>query len=113
VEAKCPYTQRNVTPIETCSSPSFCYNVQSNGSKQRISLRREYPYFCKAHGQMVIGQRPWHDFVVSTTKGTEIQRINFILGKQASTCINIILVVPEIVSPMYTIGKPIRKYSHT
>jgi len=26
---------------------------------------------------MAIGPRPWCDFVVHTTKGTEIQRINF------------------------------------
>ena len=73
LEVKCPYTQRNVTPIEACSSPGFCCNVHNDG-KQSISLRREHPYFCQVQGQMAIGEHSWCDFVVHTTKGTEIQK---------------------------------------
>ena len=36
LEVKCPYTQRNVTPIEACSSPGFCCNVHNDG-KQSFS----------------------------------------------------------------------------
>ena len=119
VEVKCSYTQRNVTPIEACSSPGFCCNVKSNGGKQCISLRREHPYFCQVQGQMAIGQRPWCDFVVHTTKGTEIQRINFDQTfwesklQPALTSFYTNYVVHEIVSPMHTVGKLIRKYKYT
>ena len=103
--------------IEACDSPGFCCNTVILGDKPCICLRKEHPYFSQVQGQMGIGQRPWCDFVVHTTKGTEIQCIKFdkmfwdqdLLPKLTEFYMN--SVAPEIVSPMHTLGQPIRKFS--
>ena len=114
LEIKCPYSQRNVTPIEACDSPGFCCCTKMIGGKPSISLRKEHPYFSQVQGQMGIGQRPWCDFVVHTTKGTEVQRIKFdeafwdqeLLPKLMEFYMN--SIAPEIVSPMHALGQPMR-----
>ena len=75
VEVKCPYTNRNYTPIEACSSPGFCCDLVN--SQQVIHLRRNHIYFAQVQGQMGIGKRPWCDFVIYTTKGISVERVLF------------------------------------
>jgi hypothetical protein len=111
LEVKCPYSQRDKTPREACSSSDyFCCHVV-NGT---VSLRKNHPYYSQVQGQMGIGMRPWCDFVIYTTKGISIERIKFdsrfweieLLPKLKEfyrKC-----VAPEIVSPMHAIGQPIR-----
>jgi len=63
---------------------------------------------------MAVGDRPWCDFVVYTTKGISVQRIEFdkdywektLLPKLIEFYDNIL--GPEIVSPVHVIGLPIR-----
>ena len=40
IEVKCPYTQRNSTPAEACSSPGFCCKLESHSDgTQTLKLR--------------------------------------------------------------------------
>ena len=66
---------------------------------------------------MAVGQRPWCDFVIFTTKGINVERIlfdddywqNTLLPKLESffdKCL-----APEIVSLMHALGLPIRDLS--
>ena len=49
IEVKCPYSHRNRTPLEACSFPGFCCNVQSNESgTQVLHLRAESYIFCSS-----------------------------------------------------------------
>ena len=78
LEVKCPYAQRNVTPAEACLTPGFCCTLQVNpdGTTQ-LFLRTNHIYYAQVQGQMAVGNRPWCDFVIYTTKGINVQRIQF------------------------------------
>ena len=66
---------------------------------------------------MAIGERPWCDFVIYTTKGVSVQRVLFnkkfwlddLLPKLVSFYDN--CVIPEIVSPIHSLGLPVRDLS--
>ena len=65
---------------------------------------------------MAVGERTWCDFVVYTQKGCSIQRIYFnkifwdnLLSKLTTFYDN--YAVPEIVSPMHSVGLPVRDLS--
>ena len=115
IEVKCPYTARNITPVETCLLPKFCCTLTKNhhGHEQMI-LPTSHQYYAQIQGQMAIGCTPWCDFVVYTTKGINIQRVQFnadywddsLLPKLSEfydSCL-----APEIVSPVHALGLPIR-----
>ena len=63
---------------------------------------------------MAVGLRPWCDFVVYTTKGVSVQRIQFdndywdneLLPKLIDFYEN--CIAPEIVSPIHVLGMPVR-----
>lgn len=113
LEIKCPYTSRNVTPIEACSQSGF-YCKASDG---KLNLKETHHYYAQVQGQMAIGERPWCDFVVFTLKGISVQRIRFetaywtdkLLPKLTSFYDN--CVAPELVSPVHVLGLPIRDLS--
>ena len=110
VEVKCPYTQRERTPLEACSSPGFCCDAQ-------LHLRRNHLYYAQVQGQMAVGQRPWCDFVVYTAKGINVERIQFDQGYWQNTLLPKLeaffdnCLGPEVVSPMHALGLPIRDLS--
>ena len=116
LEVKCPYAQRNVTPAEACSTPGFCCTLQVNpdGATQLL-LRTNHIYYAQVLGQMAVGNRPWCDFVIYTTKDINVQRIQFdkvywektLLPKLTEFYDN--CLGPEIVSPV--LGLPIRNLS--
>jgi len=62
---------------------------------------------------MVIGNRPWCDFVIYTTKGVNVHQVQFdkdywnltLLPKLTTFYDN--CVAPEIVSPVHVLGIPI------
>ena len=118
LEVKCPFSHRNVTPEDACKDKQFCCAVQdkADGSKE-VVLKRGHLYFAQVQGQMAVGERPWCDFVVYTTQGLSIQRVLFdsdywnklLLPKLVSFYNN--CVVPEIVSPIHTLGLPLRDLS--
>jgi len=118
LEVKCPFSHHNVTPEEACQDKQFCCAVQedADGTKQ-VVLKRDHPYFAQIQGQMAIGERPWCDFVVYTTKGLSVHRVlfdidyweNILLPKLVSFYDN--CIAPEIVSPIHTPGLPLRDLS--
>ena len=118
LEVKCPYAQRNVTPAEACSTPGFCCTLQVNpdGTTQ-LFLRTNHIYYAQVQGQMAVGNRPWCDFVIYTSKGISVQRIQFdkvywektLLPKLTEFYDN--CLGPEIVSPVHVLGLPIRNLS--
>ena len=63
---------------------------------------------------MAIGNRPWCDFVLYTTKGVDVQLVQFDEGYWTATLLPKLAtfydncVAPEIVSPMHVLGMPIR-----
>lgn len=112
LEVKCPYSLKDKTPQQACSSPGFCCTL--DGDQQSLHLRENHLYYSQVQGQMAIGHRPWCDFVIYTTKGISVERINFnqkfwedeLLPKLCDFyryCI-----APEIVSPLHVLGLPIR-----
>lgn len=113
LEVKCPYTQRNITPAEACSTPGFCCMLEDNpDGTPRLFLCTNHLY-----NAQVQGHRPWSDFVVYTTKGIHVQRIKFdkvywekkLLPKLIEFYDN--SLGPEIVSPVHVLGLPIRNMS--
>ena len=65
VEIKCPYSARNLSPIEAGKSPNFFCDVI--GSK--LKLKHSHPYYSQVQGQMAVTERYWCDFVVCMKKG--------------------------------------------
>ena len=112
LEIKCPFKHKNSTPQEACRDPTFCCTYDSTA--QQVVLKRTHVYFAQVQGQMAIGNRPWCDFVIYTTKGVSIHRVRFdedywkvnLLPKLTSFYDN--CVAPEIVSPVHVLGIPIR-----
>ena len=117
LEVKCPYSHRDRTPAEACGMPGFCCQLEtdSNGS-QKIKLRRNHPYYAQVQGQMAVGDRPWCDFAIYT-KDVSVERIYFdndywlhtLLPKLEGFFDN--CLGPEIVSPLHTLGIPMRNYT--
>ena len=115
LEIKCPYTARNVSPVEACTFPGFfCATVRKADGKESVVLQTSHSYYAQVQGQMAIGGRPWCDFVVYTTVGISVQRLHFdaefwhnsLLPKLIELYDN--CIGPEIVSPVRNLGLPIR-----
>ena len=73
VEAKCPYTQRNLTIEEAIATNNFCLEKKDG----KISLKLNHVYWHQVQDQMFFTKRPKCFFVVWTTKDSlvlEIQR---------------------------------------
>ena len=75
LEIKCPYTHRNKSIEEACRSSGFCSELRGNDNKP--SLRRMHRYYPQVQGQMAVGERPWCDFVLFTTKDISVEWIKF------------------------------------
>ena len=115
LDIKCPYKVRDRTPEDACSLDGFCCTLQLNSDGiPNLNLRKNHIYYAQVQGQMAVGQRPWCDFVIFTTKGTSVQRILFdndywnkeLLPKLASFYDN--CIAPEIVSLIHVLGLPLR-----
>ena len=114
LEIKCPYSARNLTPAEASAHSGFCCLLTSTG---QLELKETHQYYAQIQGQMALGERPWCDFVLFTLKGISVQRIRFnqtywttkVLPKLTSFYDN--CVVPELVSPVHSLGLPIRDLS--
>lgn len=112
LEIKCPYSSRALTPVEACSTTGFCCSLDATNGN--LCLKENHNYYSQVQGQMAIGERPWCDFVIYTNKGISVQRIAFneefwknkLLPKLLSFFDN--CVGPEIVSPLYPLGLPMR-----
>lgn len=64
-----------------------------------------------------MGERPWCDFVIYTTMGLSVERIKFDKDYWTNTLLPKLVVfydccvAPEIVSPVHTLGLPLRDLS--
>ena len=110
-ELKCPYSSRDMTPVEACSQPAFFCTLNSTSGK--LQLKKEHPYHSQVQGQMAITKREWCDFVVYTEKGISIERIHFdkifweeLLQKLVDIYDN--CLAPEIVNPIHVLGMKVR-----
>ena len=73
LEAKCPYTERNLTIEEAVqSSVTFC--LQKCESEQCYALKKDHVYWHQVQGEMYFSQRKFY-FVVWTTKDCAVVRI--------------------------------------
>jgi hypothetical protein len=112
LEIKCPYKHKNVTRQDACRDPTFCCTLSD--TTHQIVLKKTHLYYAQVQGQMAIGNRPWCDFVLYTTKGVDIQRVPFHEGYWTATLLPKLTtfydncVAPEIVSPVHVLGMPIR-----
>jgi len=110
LEIKCPYSVRDKTPLEAAADSSF-YCTIGDGD---LVLKRSHSYYSQIQGQMAIGERTWCDFVVYTSKGLNVQRIQFDhqywtdnLPKLLSFYNN--CIAPECVSPLHSVQLSVRK----
>ena len=114
LEVKCPYTVRNQSPSEACATSGFFCTLEASGE---LKLRESHQYYAQIQGQMAIGERPWCDFVVYTSKGASVQRVafnsNFWSDKLLPKLISFYdsCILPELVSPVHSLGLPIRDMS--
>ncbi len=113
LEVKCPYSQRNVTPMDACGFSGYCCELGDTDSAG-IKLHRTHRYFARVKGQMAIDGRKCCNFVIYTTKGIAVERIPFdreywsnqLLPKLISFYDNIL--APETVSPVLHLGLPVK-----
>ena len=112
-EVKCPYSCRNVSPVDACTENNFFCSLDSSGEKPL--LKRNHNYYCQIQGQMGITGRAWCDCIVYTTKGLSVERINFdrdfweneLLLLFYNNCL-----APEIISPIHPLGLPVTDLSN-
>ena len=116
LEVKCPYSVREMSPVDACANSGFCSEVDA--ATGLLKLKENHQYYAQIQGLMGVGERPWCDFVIYTMKGLSVQRIPFdssywtdkLLPKLVSFYDN--CVAPEIVSPVHSLGLPIRNLSN-
>lgn len=72
LEVKCPYTHRDLSPYEASHDSTFFCSPHDN---KTATLKWNSNNYCQLQGQMAVGERPWCDFVVHTTKGINVERI--------------------------------------
>lgn len=118
LEVKCPFSQRDSTPVQACASSNFCCDLVSHADgSQRLRLRKENRYYAQVQGQMAVGGRPWCDFVVFTNKGISVERVSFDEQYWDNTILPALenfydhCLGPEIVSPLHAIGIRVRNLS--
>ena len=74
LEAKCPYTERNMTIEEAVqSSATFC--LEKCESEQCYTLKKDHIYWHQVQGEMYFSQRKFCYFVVWTAKNSAVIRI--------------------------------------
>lgn len=110
-EYKCPYSARDLTPMEACEQIKGFFCHLKNGE---IKLKKTHNYYYQVQGVMGITGRTWCDFVIWTPKGLNIERIQF--NSQLWTGMKSSLekffdsaILPELAAPEYTNKRPIRE----
>lgn len=110
-EYKCPYTARDMTPREACTSLKgfFCRLVDG-----KVTLQRNHNYYYQVQGALGVTGKEWCDFSVWTPKGISIERIRFDNDFWESMLKKLerffdSAVLPELASPQQPNGRPIRE----
>ena len=78
-----------------------------------MKLKHNHNYFCQVQDQMAIGERPWCDFVIYTSKGISVERITFEHEYWDNVLVKLTefydkCFAPEVVSPLHSLGLPVR-----
>ena len=114
-EVKCPYSYRHVHPVEAAESTNFCCRIEvDDANKKHLKLKETHVYYSQIQGQMAITERSWCDFIVYTEKGVSVERIPFNTEFWNNTLLPKLIdffdncLAPEIVSPVHTLGIPVR-----
>ena len=111
VEVKCPFKFRFCTVESAASHPEFCLSkVENPDNTTSVQLKKTHDYYSQVQGQLAITEREWCDFVVHTTKGLSIQRVQYdedfwlhkLLPKLTDFYDN--CFCPAIVSPVHILG---------
>ena len=101
-EFKCPFSKRNISPLDACSDPQFYCTMENN----KLRLKRHHPYYHQVQLQLYVCQDMccWCDFCVYTLKGVAVERI-FLDAEWCNTYIVELesyfdgYMLPEIVFP--------------
>ena len=72
-EFKCPYSKRDVSPIDACKDPSFYCSWTDN----KMHLKRDHTYYHQVQLQLFVSMDMchWCDFCIYTLKGVATERI--------------------------------------
>lgn len=110
-EIKCPYKYRDITPQDASKQTDFCCKLSTRcDATTVVELKRTHPYYAQIQGQLAITERKWCDFVIFTTKGICVERIEYdaefwedkLLPKLINFYDN--CFCPCIVSPIHLLG---------
>jgi len=85
IEVKCPWSARNMAPTQAAASINGfylekCLNAASMGTGLQLNTKKYtqgWKYYMQMQGQMALSGARWCDFVVYTTKGIFIERVDF------------------------------------
>lgn len=73
LEAKCPYTERNLTTEEAvASSVTFCLGKSDNGE---YVIKKDHVYWHQVQGELYFSRRKFCYFVVWTTKDLAVVKV--------------------------------------
>ena len=115
VEIKCPYTSRNLTPLQAAELKGFfCSSEVDTSGTKVLKLKKSHNYYCQVVGQMATTGRTWCDFVVYTEKGLSVERIHYDSDFWSNELLPQLVafydncLAPEIVCPVHVLGIPVR-----
>ncbi|XP_020896110.2 uncharacterized protein LOC110235034 [Exaiptasia diaphana] len=74
LEVKCPYSVKKKTAIQAAKEVKTFMCREENGL---LFLKESDPYYYQVQGQMGITGAKWCDFIVYTTQGISVQRIEY------------------------------------
>jgi hypothetical protein len=61
IEVKCPYSLRDLHPLEAAKHSNFFCGLDCHGS---LKLKRSHAYYFRVQGQLAISKRSWCHFIV-------------------------------------------------
>ncbi|XP_049268013.1 uncharacterized protein LOC125756965 [Rhipicephalus sanguineus] len=116
VEVKCPYSARDLTPLEGVRAKKITYCTENEDGKLKLKSNSNYWY--QVQGQMNISRRQKCLFVVWTKNGISIEAIsrdevfwkNEMFPRLKTFYMHCML--PELVDPRRSRGLPIREPDH-
>ena len=74
IEVKCPYSLRDLHPLEAAKHSNFFCELDCHGG---LKLKRSHAYYFQVQGQLAISKRSWCHFIVWTNKGLQYETIHY------------------------------------
>ena len=80
IEVKCPFVQRDLSPLEASLTSGFCCTCrqvtnQTTCNSPELKLQQNHKYYAQVQGQMAVGGMTWCDFVIYTNRRINVKRI--------------------------------------